>query len=198
MQSTIIMIIIAYLFGSVCSAIIICKIMRLPDPRSTGSHNPGTTNVLRIGGKLPAGLTLLFDVLKGLLPVLIAKYIGVLHQALAWVALAAVLGHLLPVFFKFKGGKGVATMLGVLLGLSWQLALMVIGTWLIVAAIFRFSSLAAIVATLLTPAYAFWFADKSFVIPLTLLAVIIVLRHYENIKRLLAGTEGRIGKKNKT
>lgn len=195
MQLSIAWIIFAYLCGSVSSAIIICKLMGLPDPRSTGSKNPGTTNVLRIGGKIPAALTLLFDAFKGFAPVMLAHLFGIEHQWLAWVAVAAIIGHLFPVFFKFQGGKGVATMLGVLLGLSWLLALAAIVTWLLIAALFRYSSLAALVATILTPAYAYWFTDKTYLLPLSIIAIIIILRHYQNIQRLCAGTESRIGQK---
>lgn len=195
MQLGILFIVLGYLLGSISSAIIICRLMGLADPRSTGSNNPGTTNVLRIGGKFPAILTLLFDALKGFIPVLVAVLIGVKHQWLAWIALAAILGHMFPVFFKFKGGKGVATMLGALLGLAWPLGVLVIATWLVVALIFRYSSLAALVATVLAPVYAFYLFDKAYTIPLAIMALIVVIRHHENIRRLVTGQESRIGKK---
>ena len=136
----IILIIIAYLIGSLSSAIIVCKLMGLPDPRGEGSGNPGATNVLRFGGKKAAAITLLGDTLKGLLPVLLAKYLDITILGIALVGLAAFLGHLYPIFFEFKGGKGVATMLGVLFGFSWWIGLATAGTWLFVAKILKISS----------------------------------------------------------
>ncbi len=182
----------AYLLGSISAAIIVCKLMGLPDPRSQGSNNPGATNVLRIGGKKAAAITLFGDLLKGLIPVLIAQYLSDSPGIVASVALAAFLGHLYPVFFGFKGGKGVATAFGVLLGLSWQLGLSLLITWLIIAKIFRVSSLAALISTALTPFYI-WFFD----LPLAYLAMsiplsaLVIWRHRSNIQRLLRGEEGR-------
>ncbi|MDH5369489.1 MAG: glycerol-3-phosphate 1-O-acyltransferase PlsY, partial [Gammaproteobacteria bacterium] len=140
-------IIASYLIGSLSSAIIVCKLMGLPDPRGEGSGNPGATNVLRFGGKKPAAITLAGDMIKGLVPVLVAKYIGISIEGIALVGLAAFLGHLYPVFFQFKGGKGVATMLGVLFGFSWWIGLATAGTWLFMAKIVKISSLSALVAT---------------------------------------------------
>ncbi|MDH5661093.1 MAG: glycerol-3-phosphate 1-O-acyltransferase PlsY, partial [Gammaproteobacteria bacterium] len=134
-------IIASYLIGSLSSAIIVCKLMGLPDPRGEGSGNPGATNVLRFGGKKPAAITLAGDMIKGLVPVLVAKYIGISIEGIALVGLAAFLGHLYPVFFQFKGGKGVATMLGVLFGFSWWIGLATAGTWLFMAKIVKISSL---------------------------------------------------------
>ena len=134
----------SYLIGSLSSAIIVCKIMSLPDPRSEGSGNPGATNVLRFGGKKAAAITLAGDMIKGLIPVLIVKYMDMSILTIALVGLAAFLGHLYPVFFEFKGGKGVATMLGVMFGFSWWVGLATAGTWLFMAKIVKISSLSAL------------------------------------------------------
>lgn len=187
---------VAYLIGSLSSAIIVCKLMRLPDPRKTGSRNPGATNVLRIGGKYPALLTLLGDMLKGLLPVLVAKYLGFPPIALALIALAAILGHLFPIFFKFYGGKGVATTLGCLFALSWPVGVCWLVIWLCMAFIFRYSSLAALIATFFAP-FAMWYFTENVIYTWTigLVALIIVLRHHQNIHALATGKESKIGSK---
>ena len=156
----IILIIAAYLLGSVSSAVITCRLMGLPDPRSIGSKNPGATNVMRQAGKKAAIITLVGDMLKGLVPVLIAKALGVSLETQLLVAMAAFLGHLYPVFFGFKGGKGVATAIGVLLGLNWQVAMTTCIVWLIVFAIKRISSLSALTTTALLPVYV-WFLTRS-------------------------------------
>lgn len=181
---------LAYLMGSVSSAIIVCRLMGLDDPRENGSGNPGATNVMRIGGKKAAGITLLGDALKGLLPVLLAKTIGVDGLVLATVAFAAFLGHLYPLFFGFKGGKGVATTFGVTLGVSWLLGLAVSGTWFVVYKITKISSLSALVAAVLTPIYV-WFivADLYLCAAFIVISVILLWRHKSNIQRLLAGEE---------
>lgn len=181
---------LAYLIGSVSSAIIVCQLMGLDDPRQHGSGNPGATNVMRIGGKKAAAITLLGDALKGLLPVLLAKMLGVESQILAAVVFAAFLGHLYPIFFAFKGGKGVATTFGVTLGVNWMLGLAVSGTWFIVYKISKISSLSALVAAVLTPIYV-WFIieDKVLVTAFVLISVILLWRHKSNIQRLIAGTE---------
>ena len=180
----------AYLLGSVSSAIIVCRLMGLPDPREQGSNNPGATNVMRIGGKKAAAITLAGDVLKGLIAVLIAKVAVVQPGVLATVGLAAFLGHLYPVFFGFKGGKGVATAFGVFLGYAWLLGLAVSSTWLVVFKISKISSLSALVAAVLAPVYAWLIlGDKAFVISAVLMAVISIWRHKSNIQKLLAGTE---------
>ena len=187
------LILIAYLFGSLSAAILLCRLLGLPDPRTQGSGNPGATNVLRIGGKKAAAATLFLDMLKGLLPVLLARALGAPLEIQAAVAFAAFLGHLYPVFFRFQGGKGVATALGVLLGLNWLVGLATIATWLVMAFLFRISSLAALTAILLTPFY-FWLLDRQ--PPLLAVALVITLllfwRHRSNIRKLLDGTEGRI------
>ncbi len=181
---------VAYLIGSVSSAIIVCQLMGFDDPRSQGSGNPGATNVMRIGGKKAAAITLLGDALKGLLPVLIAKLLGVNSLVLSSVVFAAFLGHLYPVFFGFKGGKGVATTLGVALGVNWLLGLIVAGTWFAVYKISKISSLSALIAAVLTPIYA-WFItnDINFLIVFVLVSVILLWRHKSNIQRLLNGEE---------
>jgi len=180
----------AYLIGSVSSAIIVCRLMGLDDPREHGSGNPGATNVMRIGGKKAAGITLLGDALKGLLPVLIAKALGVESMILAGVVFAAFLGHLYPVFFAFKGGKGVATTLGLTLGVTWLLGLVVSATWFVVYKVSKISSLSALVAAVLTPVYV-WFIieDKNLVAIFFLISVILLWRHKSNIQRLIAGEE---------
>lgn len=186
---------IAYLLGSLNSAIILCRIMRFPDPRTQGSGNPGATNVLRYGGKKAAIIVLLGDMLKGLLPVAVAQWLALPDVALATVGFAAFLGHLYPVFFRFEGGKGVATALGVMLGLSWLMGAAVLGTWLAVAFALRYSSLAALTATLLAPLYAWWLiGSTSIVAMVTVMGVMLFWRHRSNIRKLLQGTEGKIGR----
>lgn len=183
----------AYLVGSISTAIVVSRTLGLPDPRDHGSGNPGATNVLRLGGRKAAIITLVGDMLKGLLPVLFAKLIGLSPVAAALVGLAALIGHIFPVFFHFRGGKGVATALGVLIGLSWQTGLAAALTWLIVARVSRLSSLAALVATILTPIFA-WLVGASgqMIMILTLICVLVFWRHRDNIKRLAAGEEGKI------
>ncbi len=184
----------AYLAGSVSTAVIVSKSMGLPDPRSSGSGNPGATNVLRLGGKKAAVATLLGDVLKGLLPVLVARLIGLDQSGVALVGLAAFLGHVFPVFFGFRGGKGVATALGVLIALSPAAAGIAALTWLATAALFRISSLAALVTAILAPVYlALLGAAKTQILALAVMAAFLVWRHKDNIQRLLQGTESRIG-----
>ena len=181
---------VAYLIGSISSAIIICRLMRLPDPREQGSGNPGATNVMRIGGKKASTITLLGDLLKGLLPVYIAGLMGASLELLAVIGLAAFLGHLYPVFFKFKGGKGVATSIGVLLGFSWLLGFAFIGTWLLIYKLGKISSLSALCASFISPVYA-WFivGDTSIVSAAFIMMVFLLWRHKSNIKRLMNGEE---------
>jgi acyl phosphate:glycerol-3-phosphate acyltransferase len=183
---------VAYLLGSVSCAIITCRVMGLPDPRGQGSGNPGATNVMRIGGKKAAGITLFGDMLKGFLPVFLANSLGLSSLLLALVGLAAFLGHLYPIFFGLKGGKGVATSLGVLLGFSWILGFAVIGTWLLVYKFRKISSLSALTASVLSPIYA-WLVlgDKVIVGAATVMMVFLLVRHKGNIQRLLAGEEGK-------
>lgn len=184
----------AYLLGSLSTAVIVSRVAGLPDPREQGSKNPGATNVLRLGGKKAAAITLVGDALKGLLPVLIAKYLAVEPELLASVGLAAFMGHLYPLFFGFKGGKGVATALGVLSGFSGWVGLAVLGTWIAMAGLFRISSLAALTAAMLAPVYV-WLLLYSPVLTgaaLTM-ALLLISRHRANIERLLKGEESRIG-----
>lgn len=193
MSISLLLIIAAYLLGSVSTAIVTCKLMGLPDPRGQGSGNPGATNVLRTGGKTAAFITLLGDMLKGLLPVGLAQLFGTDDFALGAVALAAVVGHMFPLYFSFKGGKGVATLLGVLLGMSWLLGLVWAATWLSVVAIFRISSMAALVATSLTPIYTYWILGSAWLILATvILAILVFWRHRSNIRNLLQGVETSI------
>lgn len=189
-----ILIIASYLIGSLSSAIIVCKIMGLPDPRGEGSGNPGATNVLRFGGKKAAAITLAGDMIKGLIPVLIAKYMEISILGIALVGLAAFLGHLYPVFFQFKGGKGVATMLGVLFGFSWWVGLATVGTWLFMAKIVKISSLSALVSTVLAPVYVWlWYGNIEAITVTAVMTVILFWRHRSNIQNLISGKEDKIG-----
>jgi glycerol-3-phosphate acyltransferase PlsY len=186
---------IAYLFGSISSAIVVCRLMHLPDPRSHGSKNPGATNVLRLGGKRAAIITLLGDALKGVVPVIIGRLLGLDELMLTLVAFFAFIGHLFPVFFGFEGGKGVATFIGALLVLCWPVGVAWIAVWMIMAAFFRYSSLSAITASALTPLF-FWFFTQNGEATVTMgvLCLILIYRHKENITKLMSGTEGKIGK----
>ena len=189
-----------YLFGSVSTAIIVCRLMGLPDPRTEGSGNPGATNVARLGGKKAAALTLVGDMLKGLIPVLIAHTMHAGPVILAATALAAFLGHLYPVFFGFQGGKGVATALGVIYGLYWPVGLLTTAVWLSMALLFRYSSLAALIAILLTPLGFLWlWPEPAIIIAMCVLTVLLYWRHRSNIANLLSGKEGKIsfGKRDK-
>jgi len=187
------LIIIAYLLGSISSAIIVCRIMGLPDPRSLGSGNPGATNVMRIGGKKPAAITLFGDTLKGLTPVLAGQFLDVPLLVLAGIGLAAFIGHLYPIFFRFQGGKGVATLLGVLLGVNWMLGLAAIGTWLFMAYVVKISSLSALVMALLVPVYG-WFLLRDWPVVGILIFMVVLLfwRHRSNIQNMLQGKEDRM------
>ena len=189
----------AYLMGSVSFAVVVSKVMRLPDPHSYGSGNPGATNVLRTGNKLAAILTLIGDATKGYVAVITAKLlIGV--EVDSWllpaVAAAAFVGHLFPVFHGFKGGKGVATALGILLAIDWVLGLTTLSTWLIVAVFLRYSSLAALVSALFAPIYfMFLFGVQPMAIAIAVMSALLIWRHKANIQKLLRGEEGRIGSK---
>jgi glycerol-3-phosphate acyltransferase PlsY len=180
----------AYLIGSLNSAIVLCRLSGLPDPRSQGSGNPGATNVLRFGGKKLAATVLLIDVVKGVLPVVLARYLELDQSLLASTAFAAFLGHLFPVFFEFKGGKGVATALGGFIALSPLLAGIILTTWLAVFIVSRISSLSALTAASLAPVYSLWFIESVEARWIILvMAVMLVAKHHGNIKRLLAGEE---------
>lgn len=188
------LLIAAYLLGSVCSAIIVCKLWGLPDPRSQGSSNPGATNVMRIGGKKPALITLAGDMAKGVPLVLLAQHLQLRPDLISAIGLAAFMGHLYPVFFKFEGGKGVATALGVLLALYWPVGLAVIGVWIAVFALFRISSLSSITAFALAPIIA-WYLVPNYMLGIVGMSILLIARHKTNIKALLKGEERKFGKK---
>ncbi|MBE0385005.1 glycerol-3-phosphate 1-O-acyltransferase PlsY [Pseudoalteromonas luteoviolacea] len=190
----ILMCVCAYLFGSISSAILISRVFSLPDPRFSGSNNPGATNVLRLGGKLPAALVLIFDVLKGTIPVWGAYFLNIEPVWLGAVAVSACLGHIYPIFFHFNGGKAVATAFGALLPIGLSLAGLLILTWLLILWAFRFSSLAAIVTVAAAPLYT-WLIKPQYTLPVGFLTVLIIFRHRANISRLMQGKEPRVGKK---
>lgn len=192
MISVIIFGVIAYLIGSLSSAIIVCKFLNLPDPRMQGSMNPGATNVLRIGGKTPALITLAGDMLKGFIPVFIGHLIGISGVFLGLIAIAAFLGHIYPVFFKFQGGKGVATSAGAILALSPIVGVAAIVSWLLVAVIFRYSSLAALVAAIAAPILMLLLGDKTYFLSTLIIAVMLIGKHWDNIQRLRSGSEGKM------
>ncbi|MGB5733598.1 MAG: glycerol-3-phosphate 1-O-acyltransferase PlsY [Thiohalocapsa sp.] len=187
----------AYLLGSISSAIIVCRLMGLPDPRTQGSNNPGATNVLRIGGtkaKRAAGITLFGDSIKGLLPMLVAHSLGVGPWALGAVGLAAFVGHLYPVFFGFRGGKGVATALGVQFGLYWPVGLCVAAVWLFVAKVLKISSASALVSMALAPLFVWWFWPQPALVGMqVIITLLLFYRHRSNIRNLISGSEGKIG-----
>ena len=194
-----------YLIGSLSFAVIVSRVMGLADPRTYGSQNPGATNVLRSGNKKAAIATLLFDALKGYFPVLLVKLygpaFGLDDQAVAWVAISAFIGHLWPVFFAFKGGKGVATAAGVLFGVEPLLGLATLGTWVIVAFFFRYSSLAALAASLFAPAYYLlgdqmaWQTSQAELLAMMVMSALLLMRHKDNMARLVSGQESKIGAK---
>ena len=190
------LIFLSYLVGSLSAAIIVCRLIGAPDPRTVGSGNPGATNVLRVAGKKAAAATLIGDSVKGLLPVLVGRALDLEPGALAAIALAAFLGHLYPVFFQFEGGKGVATFIGALLGLAWPLGLAFIVVWLLVAKASKYSSLAALTAAALMPFFAWMTAHPSvYVATILVMVVLLFWRHRANIRKLIDGTEARIGSK---
>ncbi|AYA42082.1 glycerol-3-phosphate 1-O-acyltransferase PlsY [Xenorhabdus nematophila] len=188
------MIIFAYLCGSISSAILICRLARLPDPRQHGSGNPGATNVLRIGGKWAALAVLIFDVLKGLVPVWLAYKLSISPFYLGITAIAACLGHIYPIFFHFKGGKGVATAFGAIAAIGWDLMGLITGTWLMTVLLSGYSSLGAIVSALVAPFYVWWFKPE-FTFPVAMLSCLVLVRHHDNIQRLWRGQESRIWQK---
>ncbi|AKO45320.1 glycerol-3-phosphate 1-O-acyltransferase PlsY [[Haemophilus] ducreyi] len=185
------LILTAYLLGSICSAIIFCRLAGLPDPRQNGSHNPGATNVLRNGGKLAAIGVLLFDTLKGSLPVLIAFRCDLSPSAIGLIGLAACLGHIFPIFFQFRGGKGVATAFGVFFPISIVASTTMICTWLIIFLLTRFSSLSAVIMALTAPFYI-WCFKPEFTFPVALICCLLIYRHHDNIQRLWRGQEERL------
>ncbi|RYX88916.1 MAG: glycerol-3-phosphate 1-O-acyltransferase PlsY [Comamonadaceae bacterium] len=198
-------VLLAYLIGSLSFAVIVSRVMGLQDPRSYGSKNPGATNVLRSGSKAAAVVTLLLDGAKGWLPVMLVKWFGPDYGlgdgTVAAVAFAAFLGHLFPVFFRFKGGKGVATALGVLLGIDWLLGLATLLTWAIVAFFFRYSSLASLVSAVFAPVFYLlgdrgpWYVERSILLAIFMMGLLLFYRHRENINKLLQGTESKLGGK---
>ncbi|WP_278808338.1 glycerol-3-phosphate 1-O-acyltransferase PlsY [Obesumbacterium proteus] len=188
------MIILAYLCGSISSAIMVCRVAGLPDPRENGSGNPGATNVLRIGGKAAAAAVLIFDVLKGMLPVWLAYKFDVAPLYLGLTAIAACLGHINPVFFHFRGGKGVATAFGAIAPIGWDLTGLMTVTWLLTVVLSGYSSLGAIVSALVAPFYVWWFKPQ-FTFPVAMLSCLILMRHHDNIQRLWRGQETKIWKK---
>ena len=195
-------VVLAYLLGSLSFAVIVSKAMHLDDPRSYGSGNPGATNVLRSGNKLAAVFTLLLDAVKGVVAVLIARFLaerlGYGDGVVALAGLAAFLGHLYPVFFRFQGGKGVATAAGVLLALNWVDGLACLATWLAIAILTRYSSLAALVTALLAPAYVYLLhGDPQIVVAVAVMSALLIWRHRSNITKLLNGTESKLGSKAK-
>lgn len=201
-MNTILFTIAAYLIGSISFAVVVSMLFGLADPRTYGSKNPGATNVLRSGNKMAAALTLLGDGFKGWLAVWLAqKYgpqYGIGDSGIALVALAVFVGHLLPVFFKFKGGKGVATALGVLLGLNVWLGLATLATWLVIAYAFRYSSLAALVASVFAPFYyGLLFGTDVILLAVLVMSGLLIYRHRQNILNLMTGKESRIGSKKK-
>ncbi len=182
----------AYLLGSVPCAILVSRLCKLPDPRSQGSGNPGATNVLRVGGRFPALITLLGDVLKGFVPVMLIKLATPNPWVISAVMLAAVLGHLFPIFLKFQGGKGVATALGALWGLTPLLGGIFVLVWLGVFVLFRISSISSLLAIVSMPFAAYWLLDKRYGVVLSVLALLIIWRHRSNIYRLWKGKESSV------
>jgi len=189
--------ILAYLCGSLSSAILVCRWMHLPDPRSQGSNNPGATNVLRIGGKKAAIFTLIGDTLKGFLPVIIAHYFNFSGTELTLIACSAFLGHLCPIFFRFEGGKGVATGFGSLAALAWPIGFILIACWISVALIFRYSSLAALITAIVAPFCVGYFLNPTAGVIIAVMSALLFYRHKNNIKKLWRGEESKIGSKNK-
>tara|TARA_B100000586_G_scaffold121430_1_gene87636 strand:- start:1387 stop:1971 length:585 start_codon:yes stop_codon:yes gene_type:complete len=193
MLINILLIFSAYLLGSISAAIIVCKTLGLSDPRTGGSGNPGTTNVMRLYGKKAAFLTLVGDIFKGIIPVLLAKVIVDSEFIIVICGLAAFLGHIFPVYFKFEGGKGVATLIGILFATHWLLGVSYIITWILTALIFRYSSLAALIAALPIPIYSYFIEhNNQYAISFAVIAIILFWRHKPNIYNLLNGKEDKI------
>ena len=187
--------IVAYLLGSVSTAVVVARVLGIQDPREVGSKNPGATNILRYGGKLAALLTLAGDLLKGVAAVLIAKALTDDGLVIALSGLAAFVGHLFPVFFRFRGGKGVATALGVWLAINPWVGLALVATWLAFAALFRYSSLSALAAAFSAPFFVAWLIpDVVYLYTCTAMSMLLIVRHRSNIRNLLAGRESKIGK----
>lgn len=195
-MQTLFAVVIAYLLGSFSSAIVTCRLLGLPDPRTQGSGNPGASNVLRIGGKKAALFTMLGDVLKGFIPVLVVKWLQFDDLTIAMVMLAAVLGHLYPVFFRFQGGKGVATLIGDLLALNIWTGIAFLIVWVTMAALFRYASLASITALIFAPLFVWYFTGVSeFYLMVMGISLLLIFRHRSNIRHLAAGMETKLGKR---
>jgi len=193
MVANLLLVVGAYLLGSVSSAIIVCRLVGLPDPRTQGSSNPGATNALRIGGKKAGAITLLGDGLKGLLPILVGQLLDAGLAVLAATGLAVFLGHLYPVFFGFRGGKGVATALGVQFGLYWPIGLTVAVIWLVVARLLKISSISALVCMVLAPVVVWIFRPEPILIWMqVLISLILFWRHRSNIRNLMSGAESKL------
>ena len=188
------MIVFAYLLGSISSAVIVCRLVGLPDPRQNGSNNPGATNVLRVGGKFSALGVLIFDVLKGMLPVLVALQLDLKPSEIGFVALAACLGHIFPIFFRFRGGKGVATAFGAILPFGVEIAGIALAVWLTAFVILGYSSLSAVLTALLLPLIV-WYFSPELTFPVSLVCCLLIYRHHDNIQRLWRGQEDRVWKK---
>ena len=188
---TILMIAVAYLFGSLSSAVVISRAFGLPDPRTAGSKNPGATNVYRLGGRIPALLVLVMDILKGTNPVYGSYFLGIEPVLLGVIAIAACLGHIFPLYFGFEGGKAVATAFGAMLPIGLDLAGLLILCWIAVVFLTGYSSLGAILAVSLAPLFTYWI-KPLYTIPVAMLSLLIVLRHKDNIARLLAGNESKV------
>jgi glycerol-3-phosphate acyltransferase PlsY len=191
---TILMFASAYLLGSVSSAVLVCRLFNIGDPRNLGSGNPGATNVLRLAGRFPASLVLIFDVLKGTVPVWTSYYLGFEPFYLALVSVSACLGHMFPLFFGFSGGKAVATAFGSILPLGLDLAALLITTWFVVLVLTRYSSLAAIITVALSPIFTS-LINPAYSVPVAVLALLILLRHKDNIARLLTHKEPKVSYK---
>tara|TARA_R110002124_G_scaffold31703_1_gene107277 strand:- start:20 stop:622 length:603 start_codon:yes stop_codon:yes gene_type:complete len=193
---TLMMIFAAYILGSISSAIVICSLFGKGDPRNQGSGNPGATNVLRIAGPFAAVLVLVFDILKGTVSVYASFLLGVDAISIGAIAIAACLGHMYPVFFKFRGGKGVATALGCLISMGFNLAGLLLGSWILVVIVTGYSSLAAIITVVLAPIYTLFFRPE-YLYAVIMLSILIIWQHRDNIRRLLRGEESKIWKKGK-
>ncbi len=199
-MGNVVVVIVAYLIGSIAFAVVVSKAFRLPDPHTYGSGNPGATNVLRTGNRLAALLTLFGDALKGFVAVMATKELAPLvnlpEEAVAMAAIAVFLGHLFPLFFKFKGGKGVATAAGILFAIQWQLGLLTLATWVVIAMFFRYSSLAALIAAIFAPLCSYFLTKSSvMLVAVSAISLLLIWRHRENIRKLMAGEETRIGEK---
>jgi glycerol-3-phosphate acyltransferase PlsY len=189
--NAVLMILVAYLLGSVSTAVLVCRLWHLPDPRQQGSNNPGATNVYRIGGRVPALLTLICDVFKGTIPVWSGYFLKIEPLFLGMIAVAACLGHIYPIYFQFRGGKGVATAFGALLPIGTDLVGLMIASWLLVVLFTGYASLAAIIAALLAPLFT-WLVKPIYTLPVSMLSLLIIFRHRENIVRLIKGNESKI------